>query len=81
MATCTCMYLHVLALLSSADPLPPSICSVANPNRPHSHRLTIIHPISTFFEHKGVPVLGSIFNKLATEGFYSREVCSIILST
>lgn len=30
---------------------------------------------SAFFQHHGVHVLGSIFNKLATEGFYNREAC------
>jgi len=31
---------------------------------------------STFFEHRGITVLGSVFNKLATSGFYSREACA-----
>jgi hypothetical protein len=30
---------------------------------------------SSFFESKGVTVLGSIFNKIPTEGYYNVEVC------
>lgn len=31
---------------------------------------------STFFEHHGVTVLGAIFNKMATSGYYDMQSCS-----
>jgi hypothetical protein len=30
---------------------------------------------ATYFTHRGVPVIGAIFNKLSLEGFYSLENC------
>jgi dethiobiotin synthetase len=31
---------------------------------------------SNYFESRGVPVLGAVFNKLSTQGYYSLENCS-----
>ena len=36
---------------------------------------------ATFFESKGVPVLGAVFNRLSNEGYYSLESCKQAVSS